>query len=55
MAGVVKRKSHNEGKKSDDKMSHVESNRTISHVSIGGDAVIYMNNTNNGKLHSLSK
>lgn len=57
MARVVKRKSHNERKESDDdqtKISHVKNSQIISNLSVRGNAVIYMNSTN-GKLHSLSK
>lgn len=57
MAGVVKRRSQNERNEPDNdqtKMPHVKNNQTISNVSIGRDAVIYMNSTN-GKLYSLSK
>ena len=54
MAGVTKRKGHNERKKSDNdqnKMPDVKNNQIFSNVSIEGNAV---NNTN-GKLHSVSK
>ena len=57
MAGVTKRKGHNERKEFDNdqnKMPDVKNNQIFSNVSIEGNAVINMNSTN-GKLHSVSK
>ena len=57
MAGVIKRKGHNERKESGNdqsKMPDVKDNQIMSNVRIGRDAIIYMNSTN-GKLHSVSK